>query len=93
MNTGKSLLLLRKNKIYAIKEFLVEPDRVTNKIVLSPENNPSIKIQINILNCFSEISTFYLLMDALHPFPAANLLQDTGTSAALPSFFVIPTRG
>lgn len=60
MNTGKSHLLLRQNKTYAIKE----SESVTNTTVLSPENNPSMKIQINILNYFSEISTFYLLMDA-----------------------------
>lgn len=32
--------------------------------ILSPENSPSIKVQINILYYFSEISMFYLLMDA-----------------------------
>lgn len=68
---------------------------VTKTTVLSPKNNPSIKIQINILNYFSEIGTFNLLMDASSlciPFQLQIFCHTLG-QVALPPCFVIPTRG
>lgn len=68
---------------------------VTSATVLSPKNNPSIKTRINILNYFSEISTFNLLMDASSlciPFQLQIFWKTLG-QVALPPCFVIPTRG